>query len=592
MHWKTHLFLITLVGLFLACKPSTPPNIILIVTDDQGWGDVGFHGNEIVKTPQLDAFAKNAVELTNYHSGTTCTPTRAAIMTGRNSNRNGAWHTIAGASILNADEQTIAEVFQQNGYRTGMIGKWHLGDNYPYRPQDRGFEETFYLGGGGVQQTPDYWNNDYFDDTYFRNGVPEKTKGYCTDVWFDEALKFIGGADEKPFFLYLATNAAHGPFNVPPAYREMYADSELNSKQKNFYGMLTNLDDNFGKLEKYLKDNKLLDNTILIYTTDNGTAGGIGYNRKLEKTVGFNPLRGTKGSHYDGGHRVPFLIHWPAGGLTGGQKVDELTASVDLLPTLSSLAGIPLSLDRPLDGADVSPVLTGQKTTPTRMLVVDTQRNQWPEKYRNPCVMDGPWRLVNHKELYNIEEDPKQQNDLANQHPDRVKDMQNFYDKWWASTVDDWEHSAIYLGAAENPTTITIHDMHPDSTGAIPWNQNQVRMGKISTPGYYEINVAEAGRYQFELARWPFEAGLKLNSTVEAIPDLPHREGLSAGNRVVLTSSQVMLAGTQQSVEIQPDAPHASMEIEVPAGKTQLRASFLTQKNEHFPAYYIRVTKL
>lgn len=593
MHWKIRILLMALMAFFSACNPGTPPNIILIVTDDQGWGDVGFHGNEIVKTPRLDAFAKQAVELTNYHSGTTCTPTRAAIMTGRNPNRNGAWHTIAGASILNPDEQTIAEVFAQNGYRTGMIGKWHLGDNFPYRPQDRGFQESFYLGGGGVQQTPDYWNNDYFDDTYFRNGEPEKTKGYCTDVWFDEAMKFIGARTDKPFFLYLATNAAHGPFNVPAAYRALYENSELSSMQKNFYGMLTNLDDNFGKLEDYLRQHDLLENTVLIYTTDNGTAGGVSYNKKTGKTLGYNPLRGTKGSHYDGGHRVPFLLQWPAGNLADERKVHELTSAADLLPTLTSLAEIPFSSTQPLDGADISPAIYGKAPADDRMLIVDTQRKQWPEKYRNPCVMQGPWRLVNHQELYHIDEDPKQQNDLAEQYPERVKAMQAFYDEWWAGTTNDWEHSPIYLGAKENPVLITMHDMHPDSVGgAIPWNQDLIRKGHIQTTGYYEINVAAAGKYQFELSRWPFEASLPLNSSVDEIPALPHKEGLSTGKSVTLISAQVSLAGNSQSVAIQPDAPLAELTLNVPAGKTQLRASFLTQDNKYYPAYYIRATKL
>ena len=194
---------------------ATKPNVIIVITDDQGYGDLGHTGNKIIKTPTIDQFASEAVNFTNYHVGTTCAPTRAGLLTGRNCNRNGVWHTIMGASLLNREEITLADVFKQNGYSTGMFGKWHLGDNHPFRPEDRGFQETFYHGGGGVGQTPDYWNNDYFDDTYLRNGTPEKVTGYCTDVWFDEAIKFIENKKDDQFLCYLSLNAPHSPFNVP-----------------------------------------------------------------------------------------------------------------------------------------------------------------------------------------------------------------------------------------------------------------------------------------------------------------------------------------------------------------------------------------
>lgn len=222
-----------------------------------------------------------------------------------------------------------------------MFGKWHLGDNYPFRPHDRGFQHALYHGGGGVNQTPDYWNNDYFDDTYFRNGKPEKFEGYCTDVWFKEATAFLEKERKDPFFIYLPLNAAHGPFNVPESYAKMYDDAPLTEEQKRFYGMITNIDDNFGKLVSYLKENKLFEDTIIIYTTDNGTAAGIKHEKNGDVT-GYNAgLKGTKGSHYDGGHRVPFFISWPNGIIAKGTANNELAAHVDLLPTLTELAGVP-----------------------------------------------------------------------------------------------------------------------------------------------------------------------------------------------------------------------------------------------------------
>ncbi|MEP2240493.1 MAG: arylsulfatase, partial [Maribacter sp.] len=351
------------------------PNVIFIMSDDQGYGDVGFHGNSIIKTPNIDALAARSTELSNFHVGTTCTPSRAGLLTGRNSNRNNTWHTIGGCSILNEEEQTISEVFQENGYSTAMFGKWHLGDNYPYRPQDRGFVDALYHGGGGIGQTPDYWNNDYFDDTYFRNGVPEKFEGYCTDVWFNETIKYIEDQKDTPFFAYLALNAPHGPFNVPQEYLDMYADANLNETQKRFYGMISNLDDNLGALMEYLESSGKLENTIVIFTTDNGTAAGIG--KKNGLVTGYNAnLKGTKSSPYDGGHRVPFLIHWPKGNITANhlKQTNDLVAHVDMLPTLAKLCGIDFTPKNELDGTDVSQVFYPNKKLADRMLVVDTQR--------------------------------------------------------------------------------------------------------------------------------------------------------------------------------------------------------------------------
>ena len=274
---STVIFLILFSVILVSCEQSPKlikPNVILIITDDQGYGDIGFHGNDWIQTPNIDLLAKESVRLTDFHVGTTCAPTRSGLMTGRNCNRVGVWHTVMGRSLLRKSEVTMADVFKSNGYATGMFGKWHLGDNYPYRPHDRGFEEAFYHGGGGVSQSPDYWDNDYFDDTYFRNGEPEKVSGYCTDVWFSSALEFIERNREKPFFCYLSTNAPHGPYHVPQKYIDLYKDKSA-IPNPNFYGMITNVDENLGTFRIRLEELGLADNTILIFMTDNGTAAGV-----------------------------------------------------------------------------------------------------------------------------------------------------------------------------------------------------------------------------------------------------------------------------------------------------------------------------
>ncbi|MEO9479382.1 MAG: arylsulfatase [Maribacter dokdonensis] len=592
-----------LVLIFSSCKDRNTvekkkandferPNVIFIITDDQGYGDVGFHGNTIIKTPNIDALAAKSTELTNFHVGTTCAPSRAGLMTGRNSNRNNAWHTIGGCSILNEEEQTISEVFQENGYATAMFGKWHLGDNYPFRPHDRGFDNALYHGGGGVGQTPDYWNNDYFDDTYFRNGIPEKFEGYCTDVWFNETIKYIEDQADKPFFAYLALNAPHGPFNVPQEYLDMYADANLTDTQKRFYGLISNVDDNIGKLFKYLETSGKLENTILIFTTDNGTAAGIG--KKNGLTTGYNAnLRGTKSSPYEGGHRVPFLIHWPKGNITSKnqKKSNDLVAHVDILPTFATLCKLEYTPKNYLDGTDVSQVFQSNTKLEDRMLVVDTQRLQWPKKDRNSCVMQGEWRLVNGDELYNIETDISQTENLSDKFPERVKNMQVFYDEWWKSTEADMHYASIPLNTPNNENVLlTVHDLH--SEDPIPWNQDLIRKGEQQPKGYYLIEITEPGNYQFDLYRYPPESNFAINDTVKEIASKPNWNGLAKGIGIKVVGGQIKLNDFVFKQDGNASESHVSVTGSLENGTYRLAASFITPDTSEFPAYYVNITKI
>ncbi|MHC4485640.1 MAG: arylsulfatase [Planctomycetota bacterium] len=371
-------------------KGGKRPNVVLVMTDDQGYGDLGCHGNPIIQTPNLDKLYMQSVRLTDFHVGPTCSPTRAALMTGHYCNRTGVWHTVMGRSLLRKDEVTMGDVFSGAGYPTGIFGKWHLGDNYPFRPQDRGFGEVLIHGGGGVGNTPDYWGNDYFDDTYLHNGRRKEFRGYCTDVWFNVAMKFMEANKDRPFFCYIPTNAPHSPYNVADEYIKPYLDKGLPERQARFYGMVTNIDDNMARLMHRLGELDLEENTILIFMTDNGTSGG-------SYSAG---MRGKKGSEYDGGHRVPCFIRWPRGGLTGPGDIDRLTAHVDILPTLIELCGLKSPRGVKLDGDSLVPLLMGRDGSwPDRTLITDSQRIEHPEKWRKSAVMTDRWRLVNGTEL-------------------------------------------------------------------------------------------------------------------------------------------------------------------------------------------------
>lgn len=533
----TLLLLVTFTDCRADSTNTRKPNVVLVITDDQGYGDIAAHGNKMIQTPNLDQLYRQSLHLTNFHVDPTCAPTRSALMTGHYSTRTGVWHTIMGRSLMNTNEVTLAEVMQSNGYKTGMFGKWHLGDNYPLRPQDQGFETVVQHGGGGVTQTPDYWQNDYFDDTYLRNGKPEKLKGYCTDIWFQEALNFIETNKSEPFFAYISTNAPHSPYLVDPKYSDPYERKGVPKQMAAFYGMITNIDENMGLLERRLKDWGLDENTILIFMTDNGTAAGFkrpqpedlskkqqrrlskGKPIVLESWPGFNAgMRGTKGSEYDGGHRVPCFIRWPAGKLEGGRDITQLSAHIDILPTLAELCHLTISSELKLDGTSLVPILKGKKDAlRNRTLIVHSQRIETPEKWRKSSVMTERWRLVNQTELYDIQHDPGQTKNIASEFPGVVKYLSAEYEKWWESLKPRFtEYVAIGVGSRfENPAHLTCHDWHAPIQ-QVPWNHQQIAKNPIAN-GFWIVNVEAPGTYEITLRCRPESAHHPLKKGVARI---------------------------------------------------------------------------
>ena len=572
---------------------APPPNIVLVMTDDQGYGEIGAHGNSMIRTPNLDRLHAESVRLTDFHVDPTCSPTRSALMTGRYSSRTGVWHTIMGRSIVHRDEVMAAEVLADAGYATGFFGKWHLGDNYPYRPIDRGFQEAVNHGGGGVTQTPDYWGNDYFDDTYWRNGVPTPYKGYCTDVFFDRALEFIEAQAGAPFFVYLATNAPHGPFLVDEKYSRPYAEKNVPAPMDKFYGMIENIDENMGRLTAKLNELGIAEDTLLIFMTDNGSAAGVTNTHPTQRVGAANPellaraakeveegvwqgfnagMRGRKGSEYDGGHRVPFFVRWPNGGLGAPRNVDALAAHIDVLPTLADAAAAPPRPELDWDGKSLLPLLRGEDW-PARTLAVHSQRILFPEKWRKSAVMTEQYRLINGVELYDIQADPGQLDDIAAERPEIAAGLKAEYEAWW-ERIDERFEDDVYLDIgsdAENPARITAHDWLPplDQQNRVPWNQNHVRAAP-NVNGTWNINVTQAGKYEFTLYQ----------------RDAPAQHPIEAA------SAYLRVGEAEAGGPVPEGAASVSFQLELPAGETKMSSRFTTRDGAERGAFFIYAKRL
>jgi arylsulfatase A-like enzyme len=531
------------------------PNVVLVMTDDQGYGDLGCHGNPVLKTPWLDRLYDQSIRLTNFHVDPTCSPTRAALLTGKYSCRTGVWHTILGRSLLRRDELTMADLLSKSGYRTAIFGKWHLGDNYPYRAVDRGFQVSLVHGGGGITQTPDYWGNTYFSPTLYYNGKPVRTKGYCTDVLFAEALRFVETNRARPFLLYIPTNVPHSPYQVADSYSQPYRDAGLPETLARFYGMITNLDENLGRLMQKLDELRLAHNTILIFMTDNGTAG-----------EGFNVrMRGRKGSEYDGGHRVPCFIRWPAR-FEAGRDIGRLTAHVDLLPTLADLCKVDIPEDLRLDGMSLTPLLLSRgESWPRRTLFVQSHRIDHPQPWRKSAVMSDKYRLVNGEELYDVESDREQRSDIAAEHRDIVKIMRREYQDWYKYVSERfYEYCEVVLGSPEhNPTTLTCHDWHGSS---VPWNQGHI-LQRIEANGFWAVEVERPGRYQITLRERP--AWVK--------------------HPIATGTARLKIGDVDQVKPIPGGTSGVTFVVELQEGKTQMQTWLLEQSGQVRGAYFVDV---
>ncbi|GAA4432956.1 arylsulfatase [Bremerella cremea] len=466
------------------CQAEARPNVILVMTDDQGYGDVGLHGNSIVQTPNLDQFAKQGVQLTQFYCSPVCAPTRAALMTGRYFYRTGVIHTSRGGARMASDEKTMAEVFQDAGYVTGVFGKWHLGDNYPMRPQDQGFQLSLIHKSGGITQPPDQ-PNDYFDPMLWKDGQPVQAKGYCTDIFFTEAIQFVEQNQDQPFFAYIATNAPHTPLIVDETAWKGYAAKGQEESTAKVYAMVDNIDQNFGRLLAKLDELKLRDNTIVIFLTDNGP-----------QQSRFNgALNGRKSMVLEGGIHVPCFMQWPSQ-LEGGQKVATRLAHIDWLPTLIEATQTKADLPNRLDGVSFWSLLQGkQDTWRERNLFFQVHRGLQPEPYHNAAVLGERYKLVMNVgsfgfekldevppkrrtgiQLFDLQKDPGETNDLAASMPEKVEQLTEAYDAWFADVkaTRNFETPPIVLGSEATESTLLCRyqDAYYEQDRALGWKVN------------------------------------------------------------------------------------------------------------------------
>ncbi len=441
------------------------------------------------------------------------------------------------------------------------------------RPEDQGFEEVWTHGGGVIGHTPDYWLNDYFDDHYLHNGAWEQVEGYCTDVWTDRAIEFLAAEPGRPAFVYLPLNAPHSPFEVPERFEAIYRDRE-NVPDAAFYGMITAIDEAVGRLEKWLVESGTREDTILVFLTDNGTSRGVVYPKGKGK-VGFDAgMRGKKSSVYDGGHRVPFFIHWPTGGLNSGRDITTLAAHIDVLPTLADLCDIPVPDDYQPDGVSLKPLLyesnpswardhhviqfhggAGATTLPSR-----------PFEYT--VVLTERWRLVNSngQSLYDIQADPAQRRDLSEKHPEVVAELRATYLPFWERVSPRLAPVRIDIGnPSENPTALCSQDWYMPN-GNPPWNFGSIRrLPKVTGP--WMLQVIKAGRYRITLRQFPEEA------------DEP----------VVAARARIEIAGQVMDDPVEAGSKGVVFEIDLPAGPTRLMTYLYDKNGKAGGAYFTEV---
>ena len=485
------------------------PNVIIIMTDDQGFGDLGINENPNIMTPNIDKFASESIQFNNFFVSPVCAPTRSSLMTGRYSLRTGVRDTYNGGAIMSENETTIAEILKEANYSTGIFGKWHLGDNYPFRPSEQGFDESLIHLAGGIGQVGDFTNyfkgsTSYFDPILWKNNKQNQYEGYCSDIFTKNAIKFIENNKNNSFFCYLSFNAPHTPLQVPSKYYDMYKnlDPESGFKEgleslkmsekdkedtRSIYGMVTNIDDNIGKVINKLKELEIEDETIIIFMTDNGPQQ-LRYNSNM---------KGLKGTVYNGGIRVPFYIKY-AEKFKNSKVINRMSAHIDVLPTVLELCDLKIPNDRKIDGQSLVPTINSKAINDRFLFSYWTRR--FPEKYINMSIQNDNYKLVGNTdfdskiedfELYDLIADPSESNNVIIQNIEIAKSFKIEMD----NSINDLLNSEniknpprIIVGSEfENPTVLNRNDASGERG---IWAQNDIY-------SYWKVNFKK-GTYDFK----------------------------------------------------------------------------------------------
>jgi arylsulfatase A-like enzyme len=490
-------------------QPAGRPNILLIVTDDQGYGDLGIHGNPKLQTPNLDGLARQGVRFRSFYASPVCSPTRASLLTGRYNYRTGIVDTYVGRSLMHGDELTLAEILSGAGYRTGIFGKWHLGDNYPLRAMDQGFQESLTLNGGGIGQPSDPPGGErYFNPLLRRNGQWMKTEGYVSDVITDATIDFITRHRARPFFAYLAFNAPHTPLEVPAQkyakYKAMnlriddfpHAGHPISGKfdpdtTARIYGMVENIDDNVGRVLDTLDTLKLAKDTVVIFLTDNGP-------QQPRYNAGMLRLKGTVN---EGGIRVPFFIRWPAR-FAAGREVDRIAAHIDITPTVLEICRVAKPRRARFDGISLLPLLDGARDWPDRTLFFQWHRGNVPQMGRAFAARSQQYKLVQWQgagegaavpgaapELFDMAADPLEERNIAADIPEIGARLRREYEAWFTDVTGERDYTdsgiaRIVLGGREDPVRLTRQDWRGPLAG---WSATSI--------GHWQVDVRRAGRY-------------------------------------------------------------------------------------------------
>jgi arylsulfatase A-like enzyme len=554
---------------------SQPPNVILIVTDDQGYGEVAAHGNKYIKTPEMDALYRTGVRLDNFHVNAVCSPSRAALMTGKYATNVGVWHTLGGRNMMNKDEKILPQFFKEAGYKTALVGKWHLGDNFPYRPEDRGFDEVFRIGGGSLGQVADYWGNGLWNGHYLQNGNWVNSKGFSTDVQFDAAINFIDRYKNKPFLLTIATTAPHAPTGADYNYLKPYIDMGLAEHVAKFYGMVTNIDDNIGKLRRKLEALKISNNTIVIFMSDNGSAND-------KKGSSFNGgMRGKKGSLYEGGHRVPCFLYWPLGGWVGGKQLNQVTAHIDLLPTLLKACSIENLSEVQFNGLELNEHIADPSLALNRYLITEAKVNKREAVFNSGVVLKDSWRLIGGRELFDLRNDSFQRNNILKENMEVKEDLETYYRNWFDSCKYRFEEFPA-ITISPKKTELFCMDLYPgDMTKAktkVIWNQKAV-LNADYYRGFWMVDVIESGTYTVSLRRWP-----------ESVNE-PILRGTQKAKELRIKGAQLFTEEKLVTMKATSSQNEVRFEVELNDGIQNIQAEFVDSNGEAFSAYYLYIKK-